>query len=157
MGLFSRIDIKFYLKKMKWVRKLKFCGSNIKFWKSVVIHSPEYVSIEDNTGIGDFVVIWGGGGVKIGKNVLIATHSVITSQGHDVKATIFKDSTMKGEIIIEDNVWIGAGVIVLPNVIIGKNSIIAAGSVVSKNIPSDSIAIGSPAKVVSKRELSEDI
>ena len=59
---------------------------------------------------------------------------------------------MKGEIVIEENVWIGAGVIVLPNVIIGKNSIIAAGSVVSKNIPPDSIAIGSPAKVVSKKK-----
>ena len=80
MGLISIKNIRFYLKRIKWVRKLKFCGSNVKFWKNVVIHHPENVSIEDNAGIGDFVVIWGGGGVQIGRNVLIATHSVITSR-----------------------------------------------------------------------------
>ena len=141
---------------MKWARKLKYCGQFVKFWKSVVIHSPECVSIGNNTGIGDFVVIWGEGGVHIGDNVLIATHSIITSQGHDVNATVFMETSIKGEIIIEDNVWLGAGVIVLPNVRIGKNTIIAAGSIVSKNIPENSIALGSPAKVISQREINKD-
>ena len=150
------LHLLFRLKRLKWGRQLKKCGLSVKFWKSVVIHSPECVSIGDNTGIGDFVVIWGGGNVKIGNNVLIATHSVITSQGHDVHAYIFRESNIMGEIIIEDNVWLGAGVIVLPNVTIGKNSIIAAGSIVSKSIPPNSIALGSPAKVISQRKLNTD-
>ena len=144
------MDIRFRLRRMKWAIKLLHCGTSVKFWKSVVIHSPTCVSIGNNTGIGDFVVIWGAGGVHIGDNVLIATHSVITSQGHEVNATVFKDSSFTGEINIEDNVWVGAGVIVLPNVTIGKNSIIAAGSVVSKSIPANSIAVGSPCKVIKK-------
>ena len=128
------MDIRFRLRRMKWAIKLLHCGTSVKFWKSVVIHSPTCVSIGNN----------------IGDNVLIATHSVITSQGHDVNATVFKDSSFTGEINIEDNVWVGAGVIVLPNVTIGKNSIIAAGSVVSKSIPANSIAVGSPCKVIKK-------
>ena len=55
---------------------------------------------------------------------------------------------------INDNVWIGGGVIILPGVEIGENSIIGAGSVVNKSIPENSLAIGSPCKVV--RSLKEE-
>jgi acetyltransferase-like isoleucine patch superfamily enzyme len=56
----------------------------------------------------------------------------------------------KGAIEIEDMVWIGDGVFISSNVKIGKNSIIGANSVVTHNIPSYSIAVGSPAKVIRK-------
>jgi maltose O-acetyltransferase len=49
---------------------------------------------------------------------------------------------------IEDNVWIGGGVIILPGVTIGKNSVIGAGSVVTRSIPRNSIAFGNPCKVI---------
>lgn len=146
-------NIIFWLNRILWSRKLKQCGKSVKFWKNVVIHSPSLVSIGNDTGIGDFVVIWGGGGVEIGEDVLIATHSIIISQTHGVNAVIFKNSSILGKIIIEDNVWIGAGVIVLPNVTVGRNSVIGAGSIVTQDIPANSIAVGSPAKVVSKREI----
>ena len=55
------MDIRFRLRRMKWAIKLLHCGTSVKFWKSVVIHSPTCVSIGNNTGIGDFVVIWGAG------------------------------------------------------------------------------------------------
>ena len=55
-------------------------------------------------------------------------------------------------MIIEENVWLGAGVIVLKGVIIGKNSIIAAGSVVISDIPANVLAAGSPARVIKKIE-----
>lgn len=51
-------------------------------------------------------------------------------------------------ITIEDNVWLGGGVIVCPGVRIGENSVIGAGSVVTKDIPHDVVAVGNPARVL---------
>ena len=53
-----------------------------------------------------------------------------------------------GPVIIEDNVWIGEGSMIMPNVTIGKGSIIAANSVITKDIPSYCMAAGSPAKII---------
>ena len=58
----------------------------------------------------------------------------------------------KGDIVIEDEVWIGVGVIVLNGVRIGKGAVIAAGSVVVKDIPKYAIAVGAPARVVKMRD-----
>jgi acetyltransferase-like isoleucine patch superfamily enzyme len=58
----------------------------------------------------------------------------------------------KGPIIIEDEVWIGARSVVLSGVCIGKGAVIAAGSVVTKDIPAEAIAAGSPARVLRFRE-----
>lgn len=57
-------------------------------------------------------------------------------------------------VVIEDNVWIGAGAIILPGVRIGENTVIGAGSVVTKDIPSNVVAIGSPCRVM--RDINED-
>ena len=60
--------------------------------------------------------------------------------------------TMTAPVTIGDDVWIGGGVIVLPGVTIGDRSTIAAGAVVSRDVPPDSLAVGSPARVT--RELT---
>ena len=52
--------------------------------------------------------------------------------------------------MIEDGCWIGGGVIILPGVTIGKNSVIGAGSVVTKDIPANSLAVGNPCRVIRK-------
>ncbi|MEN6551326.1 MAG: DapH/DapD/GlmU-related protein [Methanobacterium sp.] len=57
-------------------------------------------------------------------------------------------NTPRKPVIVEDHVWIGARVIVLPGVTIGKGSIVGAGAVVSKNVPPYSVAVGNPARVV---------
>ncbi len=53
----------------------------------------------------------------------------------------------KGDIIIEDDVWIGTGVIVLAGVTIGKGAVVAAGSIVTRNVPENAIVAGNPAKI----------
>jgi len=57
---------------------------------------------------------------------------------------------LSGEIIIEDDVWIGTSVVIMPNVIIGNFSVIGAMSLVNKNLPSHTISIGIPAKLIKK-------
>lgn len=85
------------------------------------------------------------GKVYIGNNVHITYGCVILS--HDYTSIILgkKEKTIT---IIEDNVFIGVNSVVLPGVKIGRNSIIGAGSVVTKDIPPFSIAVGNPAKVI---------
>jgi acetyltransferase-like isoleucine patch superfamily enzyme len=93
--------------------------------------------------------------VIIGDNVLIASRVYISDHNHgnidfsdlDVPPYL-RPLTSKGGVVIEDNVWIGEGVCVLPGVVIGKNSIIGANSVVSKSIPPNSVAVGIPARVI---------
>jgi len=93
--------------------------------------------------------------IEIGNNVLIASKVFITDHFH---GEITQDSLQvaptqrkvisKGPVIIEDNVWIGEAVAILPNVIIGKNSIIGANSVVTRSFPPNSVIAGVPAKLI---------
>jgi len=134
-----------------WKRKLKQIGENVVFFKGVIINDPYNVIIGNNTGVGNYVVMWGAGGIEIGNDVLIAAHSVLTADGHDTNAELFRKSSYLKKIKIGNNVWIGANVCVLPGVEIGDNCIIAAGSVVTKSILHNSIAAGVPAVVLKKR------
>ena len=84
--------------------------------------------------------------VKIGNNVTLAPKVHILA--HDASTKIKLNYTKIALVEIEDNVFIGAGSIILPGVKIGKNSIIGAGSIVTKDVPANSLAAGCPAKVI---------
>lgn len=98
--------------------------------------------------------------IKIGNNVLIAsnvqiytaTHSVIQAdrlvENWDSNSGFPYFRTFALPVTIDDNVWIGGGVIILPGVTIGKNSVIGAGSVVTKSIPANSVAVGNPCRII---------
>ena len=98
----------------------------------------------------------------IGKNVKMGPDCVIITQNHHYVAELkqFSGYDIK-PVYIGDNCWIGERVIILPGAKIGKNCIIGAGSVVTKSIPSDSLAYGNPCKVVRKiteeDKLSEEL
>jgi maltose O-acetyltransferase len=83
--------------------------------------------------------------IEIGDNVTFAPNVVILA--HDASTKNLIGYTRIGRVTIGDNVFIGAGSIVLPNVTIGDNVVIGAGSIVSHNIPSNSVAVGNPCKV----------
>ena len=89
--------------------------------------------------------------LKIGNNVSIGPRCTLVVMSHPNYSKI-RNSLKNPEfkIVIEDNVWLGAGVIILPGVIIGENSIIAAGAVVTKNVEKNSIMGGVPAKLIKK-------
>ena len=84
--------------------------------------------------------------IHIGDNVTLAPRVYILA--HDASTFSFLGYTKIGNVIVGDNVFIGAGSIILPGVTIGDNTIIGANSTVSRNIPSNVVAAGSPAKVI---------
>ena len=145
------VNISHRLRSFIVLSSLKNTGNNIKLFFPVIIEGKRNVSIGNNVGLGSFTHIWGGGGVTIGNDVLIAAHCCIASVGHDTTAKRMSATSVYNEVIIEDDVWLGYNVVVLPGVRIGVGSVIGAGSVVTSNIPPYSIAVGNPAKVIKKR------
>jgi len=94
------------------------------------------------------------GSIRIGSDVHIAPNCAFYPYGHGIAPgePIGKQPLQtKGDIIIEDGVWIGVGVIVLDGVRIGKGAVIGAGSVVTHDVKDGAIAIGVPARVVRMR------
>ncbi|MDR1404201.1 MAG: sugar O-acetyltransferase [Candidatus Methanoplasma sp.] len=91
------------------------------------------------------------GEIVIGNNVLVGPGTKIVTAIHPYCAERRRDwSVACAPIKIEDDVWIGAGAIVLPGVTIGTRSIVGAGSVVTKDVPSDTIVAGNPARAIRK-------
>jgi len=129
-----------------WRARLGRMGTGSNFYSHVIIHSAKSVTFGDRCSIANFVHIWGAGGVEFGNNVMLASHSVITSQTHDKDADIYRDSSIKQRVVIGDNVWIGTGAIILSGVTIGTGAIVAAGSVVTKNVDRFRIVAGVPAR-----------
>lgn len=120
----------------------------------------------DNIQINDYVHIAAGENVSIGNNVLIASKVFISDLNHgqyDLKHSDSPLSTPNSRklstkpVIVEDNVWIGESACILAGVNIGKGSIIGALSVVTKDIPPYSIAVGSPAKVIKTYSFEEEV
>lgn len=113
------------------------------------------ISIGNNCSIGAQSHITAINNIVIGNNVLTGPRVLITDNAHGetilacLKTPPIKRALIsKGEIIIEDNVWIGEGAMIMPNVHIGKGAIIACNSVVTTDIPSYSLAAGSPATII---------
>ena len=105
--------------------------------------------IGDNSGVGENCRI--GSNTIIGNNVRMGPDVIICTQNHKYSRETY-DGYIKKPVIIEDNVWIGYRVIILPGVTVGKNAIIGAGAVVTKDVPAYSIVGGVPAKFLKMRE-----
>ncbi len=87
--------------------------------------------------------------IVFGDNVFIAPNCGFYTAGHPVDALERRKGLEYARpITIGNDVWIGAGVSVLPGVTIGDNCVIGAGSVVTKDIPANSVAVGNPCKVI---------
>ena len=127
-----------------WIETPFFCdyGENISIGKNTFVNT-NCIFLDDNE-------------IIIGKNCLIAPYVQIYTATHPIKASerIVREGlktrylTSSKAVHIGDNVWIGGSVVILPGVSIGDNVTIGAGSVVTKDIPSNTLALGNPCKTV---------
>ena len=93
--------------------------------------------------------------ITIGDNTMLGPGVCISTAEHPLSPELRRNGLQYNKPVhIEDNVWIGAGAVILAGVTIGRNAVIGAGSVVTKDIPADSLALGIPAKVI--RSITEE-
>jgi acetyltransferase-like isoleucine patch superfamily enzyme len=131
------------------LKSLKSCGSRVWIDHDAIIWGASGVILGDDVTINSLTHIFGSGGVLIGSRTLISASCNIASVTHS-KEVATRNKMIERPVVIEEDCWLGAGVIVLPGVRIGRGSIVGAGAVVTKDIPPLSVAVGVPARVVSQ-------
>ncbi len=151
MKLLLKIHLKIeYYKNRVRIKKLKYLGARIgkgsrSYGRFSVVNIPNLI-IGNNTTINEGVHINCRSKVNIGNDVHISTNVQIHSGRLDIDKN--KRTHTQAKVTIGDNVWLAANVIVLAGVEIGKNTVVAAGSIVTKDIPSDCLVMGVPAKIM---------
>ncbi len=113
------------------------------------------IVLNENVFLGHYTVIYGNGGVTIGKDTLIATHCRILSSNHTIPDTNSRIRSKPDILLpttIGEDVWLGAAVTILGGVSIGNGCVVGAGAVVTKDLPPYSVAVGIPARVIRIRE-----
>lgn len=111
-------------------------------WGGYHVHFGHDVYANFNLTLVDDTDIYVGNHVMFGPNVTVVT------AGHTIEPQLRrKQAQFNQPVTIEDNVWVGAGVTILPGVTIGANSVIGAGSIVTKDIPANVVAYGNPCQV----------
>lgn len=142
---------------------LLYLGKNIAIRRNCYLHCGGYewskgkgkIVIGDNTWIGENNVWYGAGEIEIGKNSVTGPNTLIFSSRDDYSkefSQLYKRPHQFAKVVIEDHTIIFSNVVLTPGIIIGEGAVIGAGSLVTRNIPPWSIAMGSPAKVIKKRE-----
>lgn len=118
------------------------------------------LQIGDDCSINPYCVIYGHGGLKIGNHVRIATHTVIIPANHNfdrLDVPICQQGLSMQGIVIDDDVWIGAHVVITDGVRIGTGAVISAGAVVTSNVEPHAVYGGIPARMLKRRANSRDM
>lgn len=126
-----------------------------KIAEGVTIRYPYNLSIGRDVSLNEWVFIDAPGGLKIDNGVRIAHRASLITSTHNharMDVPIYKQGLSAGRIVICEDVWIGCNAVILPGVTINKHSIIGANSVVKDDVPAYSIAVGSPARVISRKK-----
>lgn len=113
-----------------------------------------WIEIADKVNINPYTILYGHGGLTIGRNVSIAAHCVIVSAEHvfeNTDITIRAQGVSRTGIVIEDDVWIGANCVVTDGALIGRGSVIGAGAVVRGEIAGGAVYGGVPARKLRDR------
>ena len=144
-----------YEKKQRYMKEVfAECGENCYIelpfhanWGGHHLHFGSNIYANSNLTVVD------DGNIYVGDKVMFGPNVTITTANHPIDPELRSRALQYNkDVYIGENVWIGAGVIIVPGVRIGKNSVIGAGSVVTKNIPENVVAVGNPCRVL--REIS---
>jgi len=140
-------------------------GNNVLIHSNCVLYcsgsAPDYrtegrIVIGNNVELGWGCVLHGGGAQIIIKDfAIIGAGAILISEMYsyeDLNVPAQQQRKIMGDIVIEENASVGANAVILPGVTVGRSSIVGAGAVVTDEIPSFSVAVGVPARVIKQRE-----
>jgi acetyltransferase-like isoleucine patch superfamily enzyme len=128
--------------------------------ESFLLVPPFYATGGDEIRIGRNVFVnqnctfYDLGGLNIADDVMIGPNVSLITSGHPLAPSQRRAATIGSPILIERNVWIAAGATIIGGVTVGENSVVAAGSVVTKDVPPNTLVGGNPARVI--RSISDD-
>ncbi|HBQ63535.1 MAG TPA: acetyltransferase [Clostridiales bacterium] len=128
------------------------CGKRVNIEHGAFFASGADIEIGEDSGIGLDCRV--NGPLQIGRDVMMAPDVMIFTQNHETSRLDIPmrlQTAPKRPVVIGDDVWIGARVIILPGVRVGNGAILAAGAVVTRDVPDYAIIGGNPARVIKMR------
>ena len=137
------------------------CGAGVSYAPNVSFRNAERITIGAGSHIGEHSVIWAGNDtarITFGEKCLLAPNTTVTASNYAIEPgrPIMDQRKIEQDIVIGDDVWLGANTVVLAGVTIGDGAVVAAGAVVTKDVPAGSIVGGVPARVIGWRTSSVD-
>ncbi len=148
---YNRSPSKGHLKKLK--QAFLLCGKDVFIEAGFFCDYANKISFADRVFVNANCTFLDGGNINIGNDVLIGPNVQILTVNHPVSSTErLKKTNLIEDVIIGNNVWIGAGAIILPGITISEGAVIGAGSVVTKNVEKYSLYAGNPAVKIRKIE-----
>lgn len=130
------------------------CGKNVNIEKNADFGMGRGIVIGNNSGLGINCKVRGP--LNIGDNVMMGPDVMIFTSNHVMSRVDVpmnqQGNTGREKVIIGNDVWVGARVIILPGVVIGNGAVLGAGTVVAKNVPKYAVVVGNPAKIIKYRK-----
>ena len=124
-------------------------GKNVLVRPSVKVTYPWKLAIGDYSWIGDDVVLYTLGDIRIGEHAVVSQKSYLCTGSHDYSKPAF--DIYAEPIVVEDEAWVSSDVFIAPGVTIGKGAVIGARSTVLEDMPAGMVCVGYPAKAIKPR------
>jgi acetyltransferase-like isoleucine patch superfamily enzyme len=141
-----------------WLAYLRLKASWLFGQRRIHVHgrftaaNPKAIRLGTNVAINEGVFLLGRCGITIGNDVVLSARCMLMDAGlalDDSKPMVDRGHADK-PITLENGVWVGAGAIILAGVTVGANSVVGAGSVVTRDVPPNTLVAGNPAKILRK-------
>lgn len=151
----ARILVLWWRENIEARRRLGACGEGTVVRETAMLRCPENIFLGRNSHVNHFCCLWASpnGRIRIGDDGLMGPGVRIFASNHGSRKgpPIRLQPFVEKDVSIGNDVWIGANAVIVAGVTVGDGALIAAGSVVTSDIPPNSIAAGVPAKVVKER------
>jgi acetyltransferase-like isoleucine patch superfamily enzyme len=124
--------------------------------KNIVVTYPEKLQMGEGSGLHDDTYLETSGGLTIGRYVHIGKGLTVFTTNHNYHSTVripYDEVDIVKPVTIEDCVWIGANVSIIPGITIGEGAVIGMGSVVTQDVPSGAVVGGNPARIIGHRDM----
>ena len=133
-------------------RLMKNCGQNFQVASNVRIVGLEFFSVGNDVYLGPGTIILASDSIRLDNEVLVGPYTVITDGNHSLRNGSYRfGKRTASPVMIEQGAWVAAHCTVLPGVTVGASTVVGANSCVSRNLPANIRAAGSPARCLSKR------